>query len=211
MKMDTKLIVVASVVLVAALATTTAAAQEIDREIQFEDNVTAGEETSMTFVSVVEESPAEVEADIGVTLLIDDEEVDSTTVTREILDGTEIRVNFTHTFESAGDKQVRVETLTQVLGQEVEGSAEATVTVNAAGGAETEGNETDTGTDEGADNETVADDEDAGNETVDEEATGNETDGGTDGEDPEGEGMPGFTAVVALVAVAVAAIHRAGG
>jgi len=203
--MDTKLIAVASVVLVAALLTTTAAAQEVDREIQFEDNVTAGEETTVTFVSNVEESPAEVEADIDITLFVDDEEVDSTTITREITDGTEIRVNFTHTFESAGERQVRVETLTQALGTEREGSVEANVTVNAAGGAETDGNETDAETDEGADNETTTDDgDDADNETDGEE------DGEEGGDDSEGEGLPGFTAVVALVAVAVAAIHRAG-
>lgn len=209
MAMNTKLIAVASVVLVAALLTTTAAAQDVDREIQFEDNVTVGEETTVTYISNIHESPAEVEADIQITLFVDDEEIDSTTVTREITDGTQIRANFTHTFESAGERQVRVETLTQALGTEREGSVETTVTVNAAAGAETNGNETDT--DEGADDEMTTDDgDDAGNETDDGGTTDNETDGEEGGDDSEGEGLPGFTAVVALVAVAVAAIHRAG-
>jgi hypothetical protein len=201
------LAIVALTVLVAA--TTAVSAQEINREIQFEDNVTVGEETTITFISNIEESPAEVEADVGITLLVDGEEVDSTTVTKEITDGTQIRVNFTHTFESAGERQVRVETLTQALGTEVEGSVESSVMVSEAGmGNETDGTDADDGnetdeTDAGMDdmNET---DETEDNET---EMTDNETDEGT-GDGTESEGLPGFTAVVALISIAAAVAYR---
>jgi PGF-CTERM protein len=190
---------------VSAAATATVTAQEVEREILFEDNVTVGNETTITYHSVIEESPAEVEADIDLTLFVDDEEVGSTTITREILDGTEIRVNFTHTFESAGERRVRVDTVTRALGTEIEGGTQDTVNVSAAETDRETGNMTDTG----AGNETDEQMDDAMDETSDEGMgeDGNETENETDDGGGEGQGLPGFTPLVALVSLVAGAVY----
>jgi PGF-CTERM protein len=209
--MHKTLVIAVAVLAVSVTATTAVTAQEINRDIEFEDNVTVGEETTITYVSVIEQTPVEDTVDIDLTLFVDGEEVSTATTQEEIFNGAEIRVNFTHTFESAGEKQVRVETLSEVLGQEVEGSAESTVTVS-GGEMEEETNETDgemdEGTDEEMDGENETDEEmdegtdgemEDGNET---EETENETD-----DESGGEGLPGFTAVVALVSLVAGAAY----
>lgn len=205
--MHKALVIAVAVLTVSVAATTAVTAQEINREVQFEDNVTAGEETTITYVSVIEQTPVEDTVDIDLTLFVDDEEVSTATTQEEIFNGAEIRVNFTHTFESAGEKQVRVETLSEVLGQEVEGSAEGTVTVS-GGEMEEEMNETDEEMDEGTDEEMDGENETDGemDEGTDEEMDGENETEETDDESG-GEGLPGFTAVVALVSLLAGAAY----
>lgn len=205
--MHKALVIAVAVLTVSVAATTAVTAQEINREVQFEDNVKAGEETTITYVSVIEQTPVEDTVDIDLTLFVDDEEVSTATTQEEIFNGAEIRVNFTHTFESAGEKQVRVETLSEVLGQEVEGSAEGTVTVS-GGEMEEEMNETDEEMDEGTDEEMDGENETDGemDEGTDEEMDGENETEETDDESG-GEGLPGFTAVVALVSLLAGAAY----
>lgn len=193
------------VVVVSAFFTTGAAAQEVETEIQFENEVVEGEETTITYVSTVVETPVETDVDVDLELLVDDEEVETLSTEEEVFEGAEIRTEFTHTFESAGEKEVTVEAVASVsrLTPDATDSTTATVTVLAA----EEGTDRDT---EGV-NDTDATDEEVEETENDTGTTDNEveeTEAGTetqDGDDEAGdaEGLPGFGFLTALLCLSV--------
>lgn len=223
--METKIpAVVVALVVVSAVGVTGVSAQEVETEIQFEDEVVAGEETTITYVANVIETPMETTVETELTLLVDGEEVQSVTSEEEVFEGAELRTEFNHTFESAGEKEITVESVTEALGQEITDSTTATVTVEAADddGGENgmdDGNQTEDGTDGGMDDSTSdggdtdgeGDDSQDGMDNTD-DGMDDETDGGTEDEtdgsqDDTGEGLPGFGVVVALVSLAAVAVY----
>lgn len=205
------------VILVSALSVTGATAQEVETEIQFEDEVVEGEETTITYVSTVVETPVETDVDVDLDLLVDGEEVDSLSTEEEVFEGAEIRTEFTHTFESAGEKEVTVEAVASVsrLTPDATDSTTATVPVMAAEekgtDGDTDGEVNDTyGTDEGGEAEATENDTDA----TDNEPADTETETDTETEDGDGEagdsneideseGLPGFGFLTALLCLSV--------
>lgn len=201
--MHNRLTVAVIVALIAVgMSTAAVSAQDADREIQFEDEVTVGEETVITYVSTVQDSPIETTAEVELTLSIDGEEIETSTEEEEIAEGAEIVREFTHTFDSAGEKDVRIDSFTEVLGQTVEETTEATVSVAAGEDDEVDDEADDEEMDDGDTDDEMVDDEEVDDEEMD--------DGDTDDEtmDDEEEGLPGFTAVVALISLAAVAAYR---
>jgi len=208
------------VVLVSALSVTGVAAQEVETEIQFEDEVVEGEETTITYVSTVVETPVETDVDVDLDLLVDGEMVDSVSTEEEVFEGAELRTEFTHTFESAGEKEVTVEAAARAsrFAPEATDSTTATATVLAAedegtdGDAEDEVNDSDV-TDEDEERETTGNDTDETDSEVEETETETEAETGTetqdDGEADDndesdgGEGLPGFGFLTALFCLSV--------
>lgn len=166
-------------------------AQEIDRQITFEEEVVAGEPTNVTYTAVIQESPVETTAQTELTLYVDDEEVEVLEKEDEIFEGSELTTVFNHTFEESGERTVRVDSYAEVLGQEVEGTTEATVEVQAPEMEEEDDSEEMDGND-------TAEMEPAGNESTSED--GEDEDGG-------GEGLPGFTALAAMLATTAFALN----
>lgn len=203
------------VVLVSAFSVTGAAAQEVETEIRFEDEVVEREETTITYVSTVVETPVETDVNTEVTLMVDGEEVDSLSTEEEVFEGAEIRTEFTHTFESAGEKEVTVEAVASVsrFAPEATDSTTATVTVMSAedegtdGGTDGEVNDT---TDEDEEVEATENDKGATENEADETETGKGTEAkegdgeaGDDDESDDGEGLPGFGFSTALLCLSV--------
>ena len=184
---------VAVVVLALAVFVTAASAQEVESDIRFDDEVVVGEETTITYISTVVETPADVEADIEVDLLVDGERVDTFSTQADVFEGAELETDFTHTFESAGEKRVTVEATATVsrFTPDLTETTTANVTVLEAG---------DNGDVSDAKEEPEAD----GVETTEDTA------GETDGEDETGtgteaaEGLPGFTTVTVLFSLVLA-------
>lgn len=231
--MDAKIpALVVALVVVSVGGATGVAAQEVNTEIQFEDEVVVGEETTITYVANVVETPMETDVEVELTLLVDGEEVQTQTTEEEVFDGAELRTEFEHTFDSSGEKEVTVDSVTRAFGQEITDSTTATVSVTEAedGDNETEDDGTgDSGTDDGTGDSTDSDDTEDGDGGM-EESTGNETDDRTDMEDgtedgvedsetdgdtdtgtnTEGgtsEGLPGFGAIAAIVSLAAVAVY----
>lgn len=201
------------VVLVSAFSVTGAAAQEVETEIRFEDEVVEREETTITYVSTVVETPVETDVNTEVTLMVDGEEVDSLSTEEEVFEGAEIRTEFTHTFESAGEKEVTVEAVASVsrFAPEATDSTTATVTVMSAEdeGTDEEVNDTDA-TDEDEEVEATENDKGATENEADETETGKGTEAkegdgeaGDDDESDDGEGLPGFGFSTALLCLSV--------
>ena len=191
---------VVALVVVIGVGTTGVAAQEVATEIQFEDEVVQGEATTITYVATVEETPMETDVEVELTLLVDGEEVQSVTSEEEVFEGAELRTEFDHTFDSPGEKEVTVDSVTEALGQEITDSTTATVTVAAAD--EDDGNSTDedlNGTDGGM--EDGMDDGDDTDDGMSEDGTddGDDTDNSNTGDEPEdggdgsGDGTDGDT------------------
>lgn len=227
--MDAKIpAIVVALVVVSVGGATGVAAQEVNTEIQFEDEVVVGEETTITYVANVVETPMETDVEVELTLLVDGEEVQTQTTEEEVFDGAELRMEFEHTFDSSGEKEVTVDSVTRAFGQEITDSTTATVSVTEAedGDNETEDDGTgDSGTDDGTGDSTDSDDTEDGDGGM-EGSTGNETDDSTDmedgtedgvedsetddGTDTEGgtsEGLPGFGAIAAIVSLAAVAVY----
>jgi hypothetical protein len=120
---------VITILVLSVTAMTAVSAQETNRDLEFENDVTVGEQTTITYVIKINETPVEDDADIEATLFVDGRSIQTKTKTEQIYDGAEIRIHFPHTFNSGGIRDVRVESTTQILGQQVEGSAEDTVSV----------------------------------------------------------------------------------
>jgi len=203
------------VVLVSAFFVTGVTAQEVETEIQFEDEVVEGEETTITYVSTVVETPVETDVDVDLDLLVDGEMVDSVSTEEEVFEGAELRTEFTHTFESAGEKEVTVEAAARAsrFAPEATDSTTATVTVLAAedegtdGDTEDEVNDSDV-TDEDEEGEATGNDTDETDseveETETEAETGTETqDDGEADDNDESEGLPGFGFLTALLCLSV--------
>jgi PGF-CTERM protein len=234
MKVRIPILVTVFVVLSVAGATGVAA-QEVETEIQFEDEVVVDEETTVTYVANVVETPVETNVEVGLTLLIDGEVVRTQTTEEEVFDGAELRTEFAHTFDSSGEKEVTVDSVTEVFGQRIADSTTETVTVMAEDNGTEDG--VSNGTDEGSSDDNTggsSDDGDMEEGTGDEIGDGTEggvsnqtdsttdrmedgaednrddngTDGETDGEESDtGEGLPGFGAVAALVSLAAVAVY----
>jgi PGF-CTERM protein len=204
----------------------------VETEIQFEDEVVVDEETTVTYVANVVETPVETNVEVELTLLVDGEEVRTQTTEEEVFDGAELRTKFAHTFDCSGEKEVTVDSVTEVFGQRITDSTTETVTVTAA--EESDGNESGDSVDDVAEEDTPDDTEREADETEDEtgdEMEGdadNQTDGTTDrmedgaednmddngtdsdtddAEDGTSEELPGFGAVAALVSLAAVAVY----
>lgn len=115
--------------LMTATGTGGVAAQEIDLDIEFEDTVKAGEETTITHVATAVEASVEVDAEVELTLIVDGEEVETKSFEETIVEGETRRTNFTHTFDSPGEKEVTFEGTISALGQELSDSVTRTVRV----------------------------------------------------------------------------------
>lgn len=211
--MKAKILALVVVVVVSVGGATGVAAQEVETEIQFEDEVVEGEETTITYVANVVETPMEADVEVELTLRVDGEEVQTVTTEEEVFEGAELRTEFEHAFDTSGGKEVTVDSVTEAFGQEITDSTTATVTVMAAD--ENDGNETEGDTDDGMDDGTDETDggtgegtDDSTDDGVDDE-TENETEGSDDGNggDDTDEGMPGFGTVVALVSLAAVAVY----
>lgn len=222
--------VLIAVVAISVVGATSVAAQEVETEIQFEDEVVVGEETTITYVANVVETPMETDVEVELTLLVDGEEVQTQTTEEEVFDGAELRTEFEHTFDSSGEKEVTVDSVTMAFGQEITDSTTATVSVTEAEDGDNETEDDGTGDmDDGTGDSTDSDDTEDGDGGM-EESTGNETDDSTDMEDgtedgvedsetdgdtdtgtnTEGgtsEGLPGFGAIAAIVSLAAVAVY----
>jgi PGF-CTERM protein len=234
MKVRIPILVTVFVVLSVAGATGVAA-QEVETEIQFEDEVVVDEETTVTYVANVVETPVETNVEVGLTLLIDGEVVRTQTTEEEVFDGAELRTEFAHTFDSSGEKEVTVDSVTEVFGQRIADSTTETVTVMAEDNGTEDG--VSNGTDEGSSDDNTGGSSDDGDM---EEGTGDEIGDGTEGgvsnqtdsttdrmedgaednrddngtdsdtedaEDGTSEELPGFGAVAALVSLAAVAVY----
>jgi len=115
--------------LVTATGTAGVAAQEIDLDIEFEEPVKAGEETTITHVATAVEASVEVDAEVELTLLVDGEEIRTRTFEETVVEGETRRTNFTHTFDTPGEKGVTFEGTISALGQELSDSVTRTVMV----------------------------------------------------------------------------------
>ena len=227
MVMDAKIpALVVALVVVSVGGATGVAAQEVNTEIQFEDEVVVGEETTITYVANVVETPMETDVEVELTLLVDGEEVQTQTTEEEVFDGAELRTEFEHTFDSSGEKEVTVDSVTRAFGQEITDSTTATVSVTEAEDGDNETEDDGTGDmDDGTGDSTDSDDTEDGDGGM-EESTGNETDDstdmedgtedgveddqtddGTDTEDGTSEGLPGFGAIAAIVSLAAVAVY----
>lgn len=229
--MDAKIpALVVALVVVSVGGATGVAAQEVNTEIQFEDEVVVGEETTITYVANVVETPMETDVEVELTLLVDGEEVQTQTTEEEVFDGAELRTEFEHTFDSSGEKEVTVDSVTRAFGQEITDSTTATVSVTEAEDGDNETEDDGTGDmDDGTGDSTDSDDTEDGDGGM-EESTGNETDDSTDMEDgtedgvedsetdgdtdtgtnTEGgtsEGLPGFGTIAAIVSLAAVAVY----
>jgi len=95
---------------------------EVDTEIQFEDEVRVGEETTIRPVATVDETPISAEVSVDLTMSIDGEEAETQSFEVRISNDTVIRRGFTHTFESPGTKQVGFRGVLSAQGQQVSGT-----------------------------------------------------------------------------------------
>ena len=222
------------VVLASALFVTGATAQEVETEIQFEDEVVKGEETTIAYFTTVVETPVETNVDTDVTLLVDGEVVETVSGQERVSEGAEIRTEFNHTFDSPGEKSVTVNGTAFVppFGPELKDSTTATVAVLAAdneggtagGDSDEAGSSTANGSDDedetggernagGTDNDTEEGERDAGEATEDgsvpSDDSAERTGGGSESEEG-GQGLPGFGVVTALLALAVGTAAMVG-
>ena len=228
--------IVITVIIVSVAGATGVTAQEVETEIQFEDEVVVDEETTVTYVANVVETPVETNVEVELTLLVDGEEVRTQTTEEEVFDGAELRTEFAHTFDSSGEKEVTVDSVTEVFGQRITDSTTETVTVmaeddgdgtedgvgngtgegsagNSTGGSADDG-DMEEGTGDGIGDDTAGGVSNQTESTTDEMEDGGDgiNDNGTDDEtDVEGgdtgEGLPGFGAVAALVSLAAVAVY----
>ena len=180
-------------------------AQEVENDIEFEDEVVAGEETTITYTSTVVETPAEMEAEIELDLLVDGKEVDGFSTEGEISEGAVLRTDFDHTFVSSGERRVTVEATATVsgFGPELTDSTTANVTVLGADSGGVTERETGSAEQGGSADGGVG-------ETYDEGEGGGGTGTGT----PEGLPLPGFTPVAVvfgLILVALALVTEKKG
>lgn len=192
--MHTRAPVLVAVVLVSlAVFAMAASAQEVESDIRFDDEVVVGEETTITYVSTVVETPADVEADIQVELIVDGERVEDFSTQAEVFEGAELETDFTHTFESAGEKRVTVEATATVsrFTPDLTETTTANVTVLEAG---------DNGNVSGAQEEPEADGVENTEDTAGETDGEDETETGTEA----AEGLPGFTVVTVIFSLVLA-------
>lgn len=107
-----------------------AAQDSLDLDLTVPDSATVGEETTIAGEVTVPELIGDHEADLEVRLLVDGEEVGSRTIT--IQDGETTSVEFAHTFEEAGERDVTLEANIEIGGQELAESVSILVDVSEA-------------------------------------------------------------------------------
>jgi len=183
-------------------------AQEIGLDIEFEEDVTVGNETSITHVATVEEASAEVDAEVDLTMFVNGEEVDSKTFEERIVEGKTVRTEFTHTFESGGENEVSFDGVVSALGQELEDSVTETVEVESDeemseddSMEEMDENESehDDSIEEMGENESEQDDS-MGSDSTDGESE-NDTEGTEDDGSEDEEGLAGFGFIAAIASL----------
>jgi PGF-pre-PGF domain-containing protein len=104
-----------------------AAQQGLDVTVDVPQEATAGEQATLSASVSVPELPRNYENDLTVTFYSDGQQIGSETVT--VSDDETTNVDLSHTFENAGDKEIRVEASTTLGGQEYSGSDTTTLGV----------------------------------------------------------------------------------
>ena len=129
-KLVTFVMVCVVIVFAGGLAGTgTASAQEnLDVSLDVPQEVTAGEQVTLSSSVSIPELPRDYEKELTVTFYSNGQQIGSETVT--VADGETTEVEVTHTFEEAGDKDIEAETSVTLLGQEYTGSGTATLSVS---------------------------------------------------------------------------------
>jgi len=174
---------------------------EIDTSVEFEDEVRAGEETTVAPVAVVDETPVSATVTIDLTMYVDGEAVETQSFEETVSNDTVVRRVYTHTFEEPGVKDVEFTGTVSALDREVTGSISEEVTVlpvDENDADDGEGNEGDGNggsytddpykedADDGEDEEEVTEEEDEiGEKAEGEEDEESETEDGEDAEDSE--------------------------
>lgn len=175
--------------------------------LQAPDQVESGQEANIT-LAVYFQNPSSsgVTVQSEATLYVDGQQADTISGPTDVIEGEWTNTSFQYTFEDSGDHDVRIHTVSTFAGQEVSNvNVSKTITVpgamdgNQTDGDGTNGNATDG---DGTDGDGQMDGDDG------------QTDG--DGDQPNGNGggngggpLPGFTVVIALIAiVALAIAHR---
>lgn len=120
------------VILFVSIATGSIAAQNgLDLSIDAPQEVTKGEETTVSAsVSVPDIGVQDHEENFTIILYVNEEEVETQTVT--VKDGETTEVSFTHTFEESGEINLEVEGEVTIAGQSFSSSASTTVEVEEA-------------------------------------------------------------------------------
>lgn len=129
MRVTRTIIAVALVASLAFAASNTVAAQDMDHAIEFEDNVVAGEETTIVYMGTVYDPTVETTVTTDVEMSIDGSVVADRSYSMEMYDGVEIREEFTHTFDSAGEHEVEFTLTFTAFGQSRTASYTDTVDV----------------------------------------------------------------------------------
>ena len=144
---------------------------EFDTDVEFEDAVRAGEETTVSPVVTIEEIPFSVDVSVEMTMYVDGEATETVDFEETVTNGTVVRKEFTHTFVSPGNKNVEFEGVFSALGQEVTRTISDEVAVLAENDDGEDGGEDDGGgeeTDDGDEEESDEDNEENDGEEIDE-------------------------------------------
>lgn len=104
-----------------------AAQENLDVTVNVPQEATTGEPTTLYTSVSVPDLPGDYENGLTITFYSDGQQIGSKTVT--VSDGETADVAISHTFESTGDKEIRVEASTTVGGQEFSSSNTATLSV----------------------------------------------------------------------------------
>jgi hypothetical protein len=103
------------------------AQQDLGVTVDAPQELTAGEETTLSASVSAPDLRLSYEGELTVTFYSDGRQIGSKTVT--VATGETASVELSHTFESAGDRQLRVEATTTLGGQEYSGSRTTTVSI----------------------------------------------------------------------------------
>lgn len=101
---------------------------DLDVSLDVPQEVTAGEQVTLSSTVSPPELPGDYEQELTVTFYSNGQQIGSETVT--VADGETTEVEITHTFEEAGEKNIEAEATVAFGGQEYTGSNTATLTVS---------------------------------------------------------------------------------
>lgn len=171
---------------------------EVETDIEFEETVRAGEETTVSPVVTVEEIPFSIDVSVEMTMYVDGEATETRSFEETVTNGTVVQKDYTHTFSTPGDKQVEFVGEFSALGQEVTGTVSEEVTVlseaddggSGSGGGDGGGDEQEDEDPNGNYEEQQNEDEDQGETegekpNADEDTNTDETDGTDENTDDE--------------------------
>ena len=101
--------------------------ENLDITVDVPQEATVGEQTTLSAAISIPDLPRDHENDLTVMFYSDGRQIGSETVT--VADGETTKVDLSHTFNSAGDKEIQVEASTTLGGQEFTGTDTTTLSV----------------------------------------------------------------------------------